>query len=178
MVARIEMKLGMYAYYIISMTITCFHDDRILFEKARQFSLKPLHSFRWSITKHITRILTLFTTKRYTNTFVPLVHILMCTNKAKSDSMLAKQKPQNKQRHWCTHTHVHQNISVTKRTKNLVCNSTCRQTDTTSQNSESVVDLQMEMYCMHKLMIRTLKGIHKNPVEQRIIKQPCRTEDY
>ena len=40
MVARIEMKLGMYAYYIISiyyiisMTITCFQDDRILFEKA------------------------------------------------------------------------------------------------------------------------------------------------
>ena len=25
---------GMYAYYIISTTITCFHDDRILFEKA------------------------------------------------------------------------------------------------------------------------------------------------
>ena len=34
MVAHIEMKLGKYAYYIISMTITCFHDDRILFEKA------------------------------------------------------------------------------------------------------------------------------------------------
>ena len=34
MVARIEMKLGTYAYYIISMTITCFHDDRIMFEKA------------------------------------------------------------------------------------------------------------------------------------------------
>ena len=33
MVARIEMKLGTYAYYIISMTITCFHDDHILFEK-------------------------------------------------------------------------------------------------------------------------------------------------
>ena len=33
MVARIEMKLGMYAYYIISMAITCFHDNRILFEK-------------------------------------------------------------------------------------------------------------------------------------------------
>ena len=26
--------IGMYAYYIISTTITCFHDDRILFEKA------------------------------------------------------------------------------------------------------------------------------------------------
>ena len=35
MVERIEMKLGMYAHYIIiSTTITCFHDDRILFEKA------------------------------------------------------------------------------------------------------------------------------------------------
>ena len=34
MVARIETKLGTYAYYIISMTITCFHDDYILFEKA------------------------------------------------------------------------------------------------------------------------------------------------
>ena len=34
MIARIEMKLGMYPYYIISMTITCFHDDRVLFEKA------------------------------------------------------------------------------------------------------------------------------------------------
>ncbi|CAI8041208.1 hypothetical protein GBAR_LOCUS22917, partial [Geodia barretti] len=34
------MKLGM---YIISMTITCFHDDSILFEKSlRQFSLTPL----------------------------------------------------------------------------------------------------------------------------------------
>ena len=33
MVAHTEMKLGMYAYYIISMTITCFHDDRILFEE-------------------------------------------------------------------------------------------------------------------------------------------------
>ena len=31
MIARIEMKLVMYAYYIISVTITCFHDDRILF---------------------------------------------------------------------------------------------------------------------------------------------------
>ena len=30
----VEWKLGMYAYYIISMTITCFHDDHILFEKA------------------------------------------------------------------------------------------------------------------------------------------------
>ena len=28
------MKLGMYAYYIISMTITCFHDDRIMFVEA------------------------------------------------------------------------------------------------------------------------------------------------
>ena len=27
MVARIEMKLGTHAYHIISMTITCFHDD-------------------------------------------------------------------------------------------------------------------------------------------------------
>ena len=27
------MKLGTYAYYIISMTTTCFHDDRILFEE-------------------------------------------------------------------------------------------------------------------------------------------------
>ena len=34
MVARIEMKLGMYAYYIISMAITRFHDGRILFDKA------------------------------------------------------------------------------------------------------------------------------------------------
>ena len=25
----VEMKLGMYALYIISVTITCFHDDRI-----------------------------------------------------------------------------------------------------------------------------------------------------
>ena len=33
-VAGIEMKLGMYAYYIISITITCFHDDCVLFEKA------------------------------------------------------------------------------------------------------------------------------------------------
>ncbi|CAI8024256.1 hypothetical protein GBAR_LOCUS14104 [Geodia barretti] len=33
MVGRIEMKLGTYAYYIISMTTTCFHDDRILFEE-------------------------------------------------------------------------------------------------------------------------------------------------
>ena len=30
----VEMKLGMYALYIISVTITCFHDDRILGEKA------------------------------------------------------------------------------------------------------------------------------------------------
>ena len=29
-----EVKLGMYAYYTISMTMTCFHDDCILFEKA------------------------------------------------------------------------------------------------------------------------------------------------
>ena len=42
MVASIEMKLGMYAYYIISMTITCFHDDCILFEKASGNSLKLL----------------------------------------------------------------------------------------------------------------------------------------
>ena len=34
MVARIEMKLGKYAYYTISIMITYFHDDRILFEKA------------------------------------------------------------------------------------------------------------------------------------------------
>ena len=34
MVACIEMKLGMYAYYIISKTITCFHDNHVLFEKA------------------------------------------------------------------------------------------------------------------------------------------------
>ena len=34
MAARIEMKLGMYAYFIISMTTTGFHDDHILFEKA------------------------------------------------------------------------------------------------------------------------------------------------
>ena len=34
MVEHIEMKLGMYAYFIISMTITCFHDDRVLFDKA------------------------------------------------------------------------------------------------------------------------------------------------
>ena len=32
--ARIEMKLGTYVYYIISMTITCFHDGHVLFEKA------------------------------------------------------------------------------------------------------------------------------------------------
>ena len=31
---HIEMKLGTYALYIFSVTITCFHDDRILFEKA------------------------------------------------------------------------------------------------------------------------------------------------
>ena len=43
MVAHIEMKLGTYAYYIISMTITCFRDDHILFERSlRQFSLTPL----------------------------------------------------------------------------------------------------------------------------------------
>ena len=42
MVARIEMKLGRYAYYIISMTITFFHDDRILFEKASGNFLKLL----------------------------------------------------------------------------------------------------------------------------------------
>ena len=34
MVAHIEMKLGVYAYYTVSMTITCFHDDCISFEKA------------------------------------------------------------------------------------------------------------------------------------------------
>ena len=34
MVARIEMKLGIFDYYVISMRITCFHDDHILFEKA------------------------------------------------------------------------------------------------------------------------------------------------
>ena len=43
MVAHIEMKLGTYAYYIISMTITCFRHDHILFERSlRQFSLTPL----------------------------------------------------------------------------------------------------------------------------------------
>ena len=42
MVARIELKLGMYAYYIISITMTCFHDDRILFEKSSGDSLKLL----------------------------------------------------------------------------------------------------------------------------------------
>ena len=34
MVARIEMKLGMNAYFIISVTTTGYHDNRILFEKA------------------------------------------------------------------------------------------------------------------------------------------------
>ncbi|CAI8040998.1 hypothetical protein GBAR_LOCUS22783 [Geodia barretti] len=34
MVAHTEMKLGKYAYYIIFIMITCFHDGRILFEKA------------------------------------------------------------------------------------------------------------------------------------------------
>ena len=33
-VACIEMKLGTYAYYIISTATTSFHDDRIFFEKA------------------------------------------------------------------------------------------------------------------------------------------------
>ena len=28
-----EMKLGTYAYYIISMTTTCFYDDHTLFEE-------------------------------------------------------------------------------------------------------------------------------------------------
>ena len=40
MVAHMDMKLGMYAYYIIPMTILCFHDDRILFEKASTNSLR------------------------------------------------------------------------------------------------------------------------------------------
>ena len=35
MVARIKMKLGMYAYYIISTTITCYHDDRISFDSLK-----------------------------------------------------------------------------------------------------------------------------------------------
>ena len=42
MVARIEMKLGTYAYYIISMTITCFHDNHILFEKPQAIFKKLL----------------------------------------------------------------------------------------------------------------------------------------
>ena len=44
MVARIEMKLGTYAYYIISMTITCFHDDHILFEKPQAIFFKTTSS--------------------------------------------------------------------------------------------------------------------------------------
>ena len=39
-----EVKLGMYAYYIISMTITCFHDYRILFEKPQAIFLKTTSS--------------------------------------------------------------------------------------------------------------------------------------
>ena len=44
MVARIEMKLGM-AYCIISMTITCFHDDRILFEMPQTILFKTIYFF-------------------------------------------------------------------------------------------------------------------------------------
>ena len=38
MVARIEMKLGMYAYYIISMTITCYANG------------DPLRHVNWEIS--------------------------------------------------------------------------------------------------------------------------------
>ena len=41
-VARMEMKLGMHAYYIIYMTTSCFHDDRILFEQ-HQIASGTLH---------------------------------------------------------------------------------------------------------------------------------------
>ena len=45
MVAHIEMELGTYAYYNISMTITCFHGERILFEKASgKLLLLNIHS--------------------------------------------------------------------------------------------------------------------------------------
>ena len=42
-VARMEMKLGMHACYIISMTTSCFHDDHILFEQ-HQIASGTLHS--------------------------------------------------------------------------------------------------------------------------------------
>ena len=42
-VARMEMKLGMHECYIISMTTSSFHDDRMLFEQ-HQIASGNLHS--------------------------------------------------------------------------------------------------------------------------------------